>query len=354
MELTFGTLDFTLKKTKFSLEDLPKVSVIIPARNEEEAIAHCIEGLKKQDYPRDKLEILVVNDESTDNTREIALERLRDAGVSGKVIDLGPSDGTPGLTGRLRAVDAGIHKASNDICIILDGDSYPETNTYIQNFVKYSSDPKIGLLSGPTTVVKKKFGAYTLQRAFWFFFKGLCRLIKAHMGGNSCIRKSVYEKVGGYETGVQVMAFAAIDSKLIKNGYKIVNFSNPACRIVKEPVTTKKELMDMLRRWYKYGTVKDNKKGLFIALGSMAVSLAYLGFMSLIQWFLPFPLYAFYLMLAVFALANLLPLIVALVLDWRHCLSGPFVWAPLALGCLLFLQSRKGKSPEVWKGRELK
>ncbi len=354
MELIFGTLDFGLKKTKFSLETLPYVSVIIPARNEEAAIAKCIEDFKKQDYPRDKMEILVVNDESTDKTREIALAHLRDAGVSGKVIDLGPSDGTPGLTGRLRAVDAGIRKASNDICIIIDGDSHPETTKYIQNYVKFTSDPKIGLLSGPTTVVKKNFGAYTLQRAFWFFFKGLCRLIKAHMGGNSCIRKSVYEKVGGYDTGVHVMAFAAINTKLIKNGYKIVNFSNPACRIVKEPVTTRIELMEMLSRWFKYGTVKENKKGLFITLGTVAVSLSYLGLMSLIQWFLPYQIYAFYLALTLFGLANLIPLIVALILDWRHCLSGPFVWAPLALGCMLFLQNRKRKSPDVWRGREIK
>jgi cellulose synthase/poly-beta-1,6-N-acetylglucosamine synthase-like glycosyltransferase len=353
IEITFGSLDFRLKKDGYTLDTLPKVSVIIPARNEEDVIARCIENLKTQDYPRDKLEILVVNDESTDKTMEIALERLHDGGVSGKVIDLGPKDGTTGLTGRLRAVDAGIRQASSDICICLDGDSYPETNQYIRSFVKRFTDPKIGLLSGPTTVSKKEFGAYTLQRAFWFFFKGICRLIKAHMGGNSCIRKSVYEKVGGYQTGVRVMAFAAIDSRLKKNGYRIVNFSSPTCRIVKEPVTTRKELMEMLRRWYKYGTVKENKTGLYVWIGGIAFSMSYLLFMALIQWFLPYQLYAFYLILAIILLAHICTLIVAFILDRRHCLSGTMVWAPLALGCLAFLQNRKGKNADVWKGRQL-
>ncbi len=353
IEISFGSLDFGLKKKGYTIDNLPKVSIIIPARDEEEAIARCIDSLKKQDYPREKLEIIVVNDESTDKTREIALAQLTEPGVSGKIIDLRPSGGTPGLSGRLRAVDAGIRQANNDICIIIDGDSYAESNKYIRSFIARFSDPKIGLLSGPTTVSKKEFGVYSLQRAFWFFFKGISRLIKAHMGGNSCIRKSDYEKVGGYQKGVQVMAFAAIDSKLRENGLKIVNFSSPSCRIVKEPVTTRKELMNMLNRWYKYGTIKENKKGLYIWIGSIAVSMIYLIFISGIQWFLPFPLYHFYLVLMLFLLAHLLPLSVALILDWRHCLAAPMVWAPLWLGCIAFLQKKRGKKPDVWKGRNL-
>src|SRR4030043_1679035 len=117
IEISLGSLDFGMKKKAYTDETLPKVSVILPARNEEDVIVQCIDSLKKQDFPMEKLEIIVVNDESSDKTGEIAREQLSDAGVSGKVIDLKPSDGNPGLSGRLRAVDAGIHQANNDICI---------------------------------------------------------------------------------------------------------------------------------------------------------------------------------------------------------------------------------------------
>lgn len=52
--------------------DLPKLSVIIPARNEELNIEECLDGILDQSYPTDKMEIIVVDDASTDNTFELA------------------------------------------------------------------------------------------------------------------------------------------------------------------------------------------------------------------------------------------------------------------------------------------
>jgi len=60
--------------SKISDEDLPEVTVIIRARNEESNIANCIRSVKKQTYPKDKLHILVVDNASTDRTAEIAKE----------------------------------------------------------------------------------------------------------------------------------------------------------------------------------------------------------------------------------------------------------------------------------------
>lgn len=51
--------------------DLPGVSVIVCARNEEHSIRLCMESLVRLDYPHDKMEILLVDDESEDSTRSI-------------------------------------------------------------------------------------------------------------------------------------------------------------------------------------------------------------------------------------------------------------------------------------------
>ena len=51
--------------------ELPKVSIIIPARNEEKIIDRCINSLKIQDYPHEKIEIIVVDDGSIDKTPQI-------------------------------------------------------------------------------------------------------------------------------------------------------------------------------------------------------------------------------------------------------------------------------------------
>ncbi|MDP3956849.1 MAG: glycosyltransferase, partial [bacterium] len=56
------------------MNQYPFLSFVVPARNEENFIAECIESLMAQDYPKDKMEILVVNGASEDKTENIALE----------------------------------------------------------------------------------------------------------------------------------------------------------------------------------------------------------------------------------------------------------------------------------------
>ncbi len=60
----------------YSDGELPLVSVIVPARNEENNIKFCLESLSKSDYPRDKYEIIAVNDRSSDSTGAI-LDELK-------------------------------------------------------------------------------------------------------------------------------------------------------------------------------------------------------------------------------------------------------------------------------------
>ena len=54
-------------------QTLPTVSVIVPARNEAAKITQCLEAIFAQEYPREKIEVILVNDHSEDATREIAL-----------------------------------------------------------------------------------------------------------------------------------------------------------------------------------------------------------------------------------------------------------------------------------------
>ena len=53
--------------------DLPSVSILVPCHNEEKVIAHTIRALVALEYPQDKVEILIINDGSTDKTAEVVL-----------------------------------------------------------------------------------------------------------------------------------------------------------------------------------------------------------------------------------------------------------------------------------------
>ena len=64
--------------------NLPLVSIIVTTRNEEKNIGSCLEAVKKQDYPGDKIEIIVVDNKSKDLTKEIA------AKYTAQIYDKGP------------------------------------------------------------------------------------------------------------------------------------------------------------------------------------------------------------------------------------------------------------------------
>ncbi|MFN3692324.1 MAG: glycosyltransferase family 2 protein, partial [Fervidobacterium sp.] len=91
----------------------PLVSVIIPAYNVEGYIEKTIESVLNQTYRN--LEIIVVNDGSTDKTREIAYNILKNSGVNFKIID----QTNQGVS---VARNVGIENASGDYIKFLDGD----------------------------------------------------------------------------------------------------------------------------------------------------------------------------------------------------------------------------------------
>src|SRR3989304_3013998 len=66
-------------------KDLPKISLIVPAHNEEKVIEKCLNSLKVQDYPHEKLELIVVDDGSTDKTKELVTSHINGANGSGYI-----------------------------------------------------------------------------------------------------------------------------------------------------------------------------------------------------------------------------------------------------------------------------
>lgn len=98
-------------------QDLPSISVVIPARNEEDYIASALSSVLVQEYPKSHLEAIVVDNASTDHT----------ASVVAMFADVHPgerlhlvSEQTPGVG---RAKNAGAEKASGQVLVFLDADS---------------------------------------------------------------------------------------------------------------------------------------------------------------------------------------------------------------------------------------
>ena len=102
-----------------SYDTLPKVSVVIAARNEEVHISNLIDDLIVQEYPLDKLEVIIVNDRSTDKTLDI-LNNASDKYAFIKVISI--EESSKEMAPKKNALTKGIESAIGEIIVLTDAD----------------------------------------------------------------------------------------------------------------------------------------------------------------------------------------------------------------------------------------
>jgi len=115
---------------------LPKISVIIPVRNDAEVLRRCLESLRKVDYPKDSLEIIVVDGLSNDNSRAIAVSYGATVITNDKKI-VAP------------ARNIGYAAATGELVAYIDADCVVDSG-WLAKSVKYFDDPRVGGVSGPT------------------------------------------------------------------------------------------------------------------------------------------------------------------------------------------------------------
>ncbi len=193
-----------LKKLSFEPSiSQSKFSIIIAARNEEKNIAQCLTSLIQQHYPKDFFEIIVVNDRSSDNTLSNIKEfEQQYSNIHSLTISSLSSD----LPLKKNALNEGIKKSKFDILVFTDADSIAPP-TWLQEMAKAFS-PEIGVVAGYSpfakTSIKNSFGKNFLRYEEMKNSLGAAAgigLNKAYMctGRNFAYRKSIFEKVGGFE-----------------------------------------------------------------------------------------------------------------------------------------------------------
>ena len=116
----------------------PPVSVVIVAHNEESRLARKIRNCLDLDYPRDRLEVLVASDGSTDGTAEVA------EGFAAEGVRLLP---LPGPRGKAAALNAVVPQASGEVLLLCDARQELERGA-LRELVANLADPTVGAASG--------------------------------------------------------------------------------------------------------------------------------------------------------------------------------------------------------------
>lgn len=131
---------------------LPKISLIIPAHNEEKVIDRSIESAKETDYPNK--EIIVVDDGSTDKTYQLALEHAQKGEI--KLLHRDVASGS-----KTGALNYGLVFASGEVVVTVDADTILERDA-LKEVVKPLSDPKVSAVSGNVRVLSGEKGGKNL------------------------------------------------------------------------------------------------------------------------------------------------------------------------------------------------
>lgn len=147
----------------------PRVSFVIPCKNEEASIQETIANCFRVKYPREKLEVIVINDGSTDGTR-VKLFEAQAKTPALQIIDWEQN------RGKRHAMAAGFRKATGDIVIQLDSDSWIDPNNFAA-FLEPFRDPEIGAVCAHADPVNADTNWLTRMQAAYYFLS--FRILKA-------------------------------------------------------------------------------------------------------------------------------------------------------------------------------
>lgn len=218
----------------------PKISIVVPAYNEAGTIRKSLESLLKLDYPKDKLEIVVVDDGSSDDTFNIAKEfsQIRSfTKVNG---------------GKGSAVNLGIEKAKGEFIVILDADSFVSQNILFK-MLGYFENSRVMAVT-PTLKVYNPKGFWQkiqhIEYLFSLFFRKIFSFLDSVYvtpGPFSIYRKSFFKEHGNFDENNWTEDLE-IALRIQAAGYDIENSIN--AEVFTVAPNNFKDLLQQRIRWY--------------------------------------------------------------------------------------------------------
>jgi cellulose synthase/poly-beta-1,6-N-acetylglucosamine synthase-like glycosyltransferase len=231
---------------------LPSFSVVVPVKNEGKIVGRLFEALKRLDYPLDKVEVVVVEDGSCDDTVEVcrrfALEWPRV-----KVLQQACSRGKPS------ALNFALGHCSGDVVAVFDADNVPAPDALL-NAAAYFGDVGVAAVQGQTLSINSGQNMLTqfisYEEAVWCeaYLRGKDVLgLFVHLKG-SCqfIRREVLVGLGGFDEAA-LSEDMEVSAHLAEHGYGI-RYGGDVCAW-QESASTLRMLFRQRTRWFR-GTME--------------------------------------------------------------------------------------------------
>jgi len=312
--------------------DLPLISIIIPCRNEEKYIGKCLDSIIKQDYPKERLEVLVVDGMSEDKTREIIKEYQKNYSFI-KLLD-NPYKVTP------KAMNIGIKNSRGEIIILVCAHSILDKEFFKWNVHFLNKIKDTDAIGGQLKAISEDKGIVSKSIAFItdsVFGSGGRRYRTRTKEGfvrdtlpHCAYRRRVFEKIGYMDEELLRGQDAEFNYRLLRKGGKL--YFSPK---IKSYAYTRSSFPKLWKQQFQYGyfKVKITKK-----IGHRLILKQHLPALFVLSLILTgvlgifFRLF-FYLFLLIIGLYFLLDIVFSLQISFKHGLKYFF---PCLISFFLF------------------
>jgi cellulose synthase/poly-beta-1,6-N-acetylglucosamine synthase-like glycosyltransferase len=237
------------KAPSLSSEKLPTVSVLVPVKNEEKVVGRLLRALLNLEYPSQKVEIIIVDDGSTDKTIGICEGYVAKHPSRIRLLRRSTSDGKPS------ALNYGLKHVRGEIVATFDADNVPESDTLLKA-VEFFGDHSVDAVQGTICSINAdenmltKFLSYEAAVRFKAYMQGkdVLRLFVPLAGTCQFIRRDVLTRIGGW-SGESLSEDMEISARLTKNNCTI-RYA-PDIRSWEENPSTLSQLITQRLRWYR-------------------------------------------------------------------------------------------------------
>jgi cellulose synthase/poly-beta-1,6-N-acetylglucosamine synthase-like glycosyltransferase len=270
-------------------EDAPKISVIVPVKDDARVAERALHSILLQDYPRDKIEVIIV-----DGSREEVSGKVRSIlgglPMSVKYVREEKPNGKPS------ALNRALPYATGQVIAVLDADNMLDREAF-KNAVKYFADPRVKAVQGVIDSLNEKDSAWTKvaskEEMLWnrVLLRGRSKLGLFTPLSGSCffVSSEALRKVGGFPN--TLAEDLDLSLKLVKQGYWIVYAED--VRGMWETPRTLRALVVQRRRWYRgymesllrnWRIVRPSRKLVDAEIVMAGPILLVLSFLTIIWW----------------------------------------------------------------------
>jgi poly-beta-1,6-N-acetyl-D-glucosamine synthase len=237
-----------------------RISIIIPARNEENNIGPLLDALMQQTYPSALFEVIVIDDHSTDGTASVVLQY-----PSVKLLQL-KEDGINSY--KKKAIETGIAAATGQLIVTTDADCIPPSE-WLGTMASFYEEKKAVFIAAPVAFNCNSSPLQVFQALDFLVLQGITgaavykKQLSMCNGANLAYEKKIFEEAGGFN-GID--SIASGDDMLLmhkiaqKHPERIYYLKSPEAIVFTQPMLSWKSFFNQRIRWASKAAKYDDKR----------------------------------------------------------------------------------------------